>query len=184
MFNLNKPKCGTSKEWKQWEEQSKKSHPVKYFLSETFPIFFGRIKNRISDGIYWVKYRTMPRHKYHLVKTGLSPGYYDKDALILHACFNLLKDFVEVEKPFEHFEIKDDNNSILEHWKEISDIYQWWTVIRPKREEPNSPISDNWWEDPKVMEWALKCGDLEAACDKEDEEMLIRLMKVRLHLWT
>lgn len=35
--------------------------------------------------------------KYTTVKTDLRPAYYDKDTLMLHACFALLVDFVEIE---------------------------------------------------------------------------------------
>lgn len=44
---------------------------------------------------WWILYRTT--QKYHLVNTKLEPGYYDKDWLMLNACFSLLVDFVERE---------------------------------------------------------------------------------------
>lgn len=43
----------------------------------------------------WVAYRTYD--KYHIVNTRLAPQYYDKDTIILHACFSILVDFIEIE---------------------------------------------------------------------------------------
>jgi hypothetical protein len=43
----------------------------------------------------WIAYRTYD--KYHVVKTDLTPAYYDKDTILLHANFALLVDFVETE---------------------------------------------------------------------------------------
>lgn len=43
----------------------------------------------------WIAYRTFER--YHVVKTDLAPGYYDKDTVLLHVAFALLVRFVEIE---------------------------------------------------------------------------------------
>jgi hypothetical protein len=43
----------------------------------------------------WLRYRLLKRHRYHLVDTGLTPGYYDQDNRMLHACFALLVDYVD-----------------------------------------------------------------------------------------
>jgi hypothetical protein len=44
---------------------------------------------------YWFKNRFVTR--YHIVNTGLKPGYYDIDEIMFHACFVLLGSFVEDE---------------------------------------------------------------------------------------
>jgi len=44
---------------------------------------------------YWVRYRTFD--KYHVIKTDLKPGYYDKSTQYFHSCFSILVDFVELE---------------------------------------------------------------------------------------
>jgi hypothetical protein len=49
----------------------------------------------IEDAERWIAYRTYD--KYHIVKTGLSPHYYDKDEILLYANFSILVDFVEHE---------------------------------------------------------------------------------------
>lgn len=55
----------------------------------------GRPFRLIEDVERFIAYRTYD--KYHVVKTDLSPGYYDKDTILLHSVFALLVDFVEVE---------------------------------------------------------------------------------------
>lgn len=87
--------------------------------------------------------------------------------------------------------------------KEIIDLYVWWKHIRPQRPDPHdvsgwSAIcekrskdeNDFLWED-KTPEEAAETSkaldmsrDMEAQYEQEDEEMLIRLIKIRKSLWT
>lgn len=176
----------------------------------------------IHDFFY---YRMFPRHRYHIVKTGLEPGYYDTDYRMLHANFQLLVDFIECELAwmeysmnfekygnigwFKRWRFKRNKEMGLEYleWKmnltlgedpggsqaayakEKFAIYKWWTEERPKN-----------WEnlDKQLHEWILiKDADDSIATDyfkaywereeklhQDDEDMLIRLMKIRRGLWT
>lgn len=80
--------------------------------------------------------------------------------------------------------------------KEVKELYLWWTEARPSRIDPY----DNYEEErdklsgsilnmdgknkKKMMALYKKIGKLEDQYEKEDETMLIRLMKVRKSLWT
>jgi hypothetical protein len=93
------------------------------------------------------------------IKT-LSADWCDKDVVMLHACFQLLTDCVEKEKLL-------DGNTNWNHSKatkkvkaEITALYKWWT----KRKEIENEL------EPKQYEM--------------DNKMLIRLIKIRKHLWT
>lgn len=88
--------------------------------------------------------------------------------------------------------------------KEIIDLYVWWTAIRPQRPDPHD--ASGWgdvckkrrqkyddeimWEDKTKKEKeesknALeRFHEIEKQYDQEDEEMMIRLIKVRQSLWT
>ena len=95
--------------------------------------------------------------------------------------------------------------------QEILDLYTWWTVTRPARPDPYEASgwntlceerrlrrvaegkSDNFFAsmndktaaEKKASSKALKdLHKLEAAYEKEDEQMMIRLIKVRHGLWT
>lgn len=87
---------------------------------------------------------------------------------------------------------------------EIEALYKWWKYERPLRPDPykasgwsaycdsrRAADPENWIfgneeEYSKVDTSAMldRIRELEAAYNKEDEEMLIRLIKIRDHLWT
>lgn len=88
--------------------------------------------------------------------------------------------------------------------QEIKDLYLWWTQVRPKRVDPYEASGwdkiserrrqsqpDNFFPQDKSEEEKDesrrsldRLHQLEAEYDQEDEEMLIRLIKVRGSLWT
>ncbi len=98
------------------------------------------------------------------IKT-LSGDWCDKDIIMLHACFQLLTDCIEDEKLFTgHVDWNHDE----EHKKakdELEFLYNWW--IKRKNKDLEAEIND-----------------LEKEQYEEDNEMLVRLIKVRQYLWT
>jgi len=90
----------------------------------------------------------------------LTDDWCDKDVVILHACFQLLKDFVEKEKEIiEQIDWKHDEKT--ENAKmEIDFLYNWW------------------------LERFDKEDDLDEKQYEEDNLMLQRLIVVRKYLWT
>ena len=94
--------------------------------------------------------------------------------------------------------------------QEILDLYTWWTIERPKRVDPHeasgwSAYCDERREDKdedgepyglfgrdektpeekeRVSKMLDECHKIEQAHETEDEEMMIRLIKVRNGLWT
>ncbi|CAB4126018.1 hypothetical protein UFOVP181_220 [uncultured Caudovirales phage] len=89
--------------------------------------------------------------------------------------------------------------------QEILDLYHWWTVTRPARpdpyevsgwtaycrlceEQPGGMFASIAREDPKLKKMSTKAhkilNKMEADYEKEDEAMMIRLIKVRHGLWT
>ena len=89
----------------------------------------------------------------------------DKDLVMLHACFQLLTDFVE-EEISQDIVNWEHNEEIKNARKEIDQLYNWWKE-RLKNEAEN--IIDPIWTK----------GQYES-----DNEMLIRLIKIRQYLWT
>ena len=57
-----------------------------------------RIASRLSSLKWAFMHRWVPRHQYNVIRTGLRPGYYDIDKLMLHGCFALLRRYVESER--------------------------------------------------------------------------------------
>ena len=90
--------------------------------------------------------------------------------------------------------------------KEIKELYVWWTTVYPNRPEPMdasgwsehcdamrvkypsslfSSLNGRDSDDKKASDKAHKrLQEIETAYEKEDEEMLIRLIKIRDSLWT
>jgi hypothetical protein len=87
--------------------------------------------------------------------------------------------------------------------KEVFDLYTWWTEIYPKRMDPYDASGwsdfcekrrnngDDVFDDEKTDEERAEskrildlCHELESNYDKEDTEMMIRLIKIRHSLWT
>lgn len=142
------------------------------------------IKNFFKDIKYWFMYRFHPKHKYHLVDTKLLPGYYDADYRMLHVCFSLLVDYVNLEIGGVD---KLDFWSTINNWKkaglcskkelirlqkehkEIKDLYLWWTQTKTNRKE--LPGQENYFE-------------IAQKYDSEDQKMLHKLINVRMRLWT
>lgn len=188
-------------DWDSFKEYHKKHNPIRYFLNHEFePMFVWPITHRVKRVTDWIKYRTYKR--YHIVDTGLEPGYYDTDTKMFHACFNMLKEFVEVEKAHhwnwmgENLKGKDAGiahleweMTIPEEWsrdqaknaREIYELYEWWTIERPNRQDPWDLLNEDETEYDKKYG---KMDKLEVKYAKEDQRMFIRLIKIRKALWT
>jgi hypothetical protein len=93
------------------------------------------------------------------IKT-LSGDWCDKDIVMLHACFQLLTDCIEDEQLLTGNTDWSHDKEHLDAKKEIEELYRWWN----KRKN-----IDN---------------DLDEEQYGKDNEMLIRLIKVRRFLWT
>jgi len=88
----------------------------------------------------------------------LDKNWRDADSLMLHACFQILVDFVEKEEAFEcHVDWDNDQKHILAK-KEILELYKWWKT----HEETDYPYESY----------------------LEENKMLIRLIEIRWALWT
>ena len=100
-------------------------------------------------------------------------------------------------------DINERSDSQAEVAREIKAIYDWWKFTRPNR--PDAYDASGWSDyceksmeagysifsskekDPELVEMSdvshKKLRDIEAAYDAEDEDMLIRVIKIRRNLW-
>jgi hypothetical protein len=89
----------------------------------------------------------------------LDEGWRDKDSVMLHACFQLLKDCVEQESLLDcHINWDDDEQH---RWakQEIETLYDWWLLYSP----PTIPTQESY---------------------ELENRMLTRLIAIRWSLWT
>jgi len=154
----------------------------------------------------------MPQKKpYNVLRIStLSRTWHDKDEIMLHACFQILVDFIE-----------DECSPGVVNWaydarhrktkKELDFLYKWWKEIRPARFDPfldddslvrptgkellgppNEKGHRKWMggsaelkkKYPKYYKAMEQSWKLEEKWIKEDQEMLHRLIDVRREMWT
>ena len=138
---------------------------------------------QLIDIKYWFLHRFHPKRRYHVHKfRHLKPGWHDVDGRMLHACFDLLCDFVEREEGLKSLK------------------YQW-TYQRDQELAPDMICSDadiaaakhvydevnylyNWWNETVEARMNGDRDEVDSPDAKEDDENMIRLIKVRRYLWT
>jgi len=96
-LDMYPPKYAEIGEWGRIAKENKVKYPVRYWIKNTLiPNTIWPVTRRYKDIVSYIRFGYF--EKMHLINTGLKPNYYDKDTLLLHANFSLLKDFVEIEK--------------------------------------------------------------------------------------
>lgn len=181
------------RKWKVWGAEMKKKYPVRFFLSRALPRWWARA-TRVLWETPWYWLRTHTYNRYHILDLrnkvdGYDWGWIDADAQILYACFNILVSFVEKESPtVGNHKTPEEWMSPDHEWQEgerehlqeqidkeleIRAIYDWWKTERKKAKDDSEKESTT-----------IAMFEKREAFDAKDEEMLIRLMKVRRSLWT
>lgn len=252
-LTLDKPMSATAQEWYEWEINARTNKPVAFFINETLPSCFRTVFSAVFSPFTllrrWIRYGIFD--KYHVIKTGLRPNYYDADTRMLHGMFNLLVDFVEVEKAWMYVVFDEEarkkysvpwwsigrlrfksfrsaeaglahldwestlddptlssyefSKSQAETAREILFLYDWWKNIRPNRPDPydasgwtaicdrnrNDPVWKRFDFGSQTVEERKESADaikesrrIDESYDSEDQQMLIRLIKIRKSLWT
>lgn len=233
-----KPYALTTEEWEDWRTEAKTKRPIRYFVAEhclnklqDFFLFPCDLFRNLRSYYYnrWVS-------KSHVLDTGFKPGsYYELDERILHALFNELVNFVEIELAWMHvigdkkqqkkFGIsgrkgrspeaglaylewasnlkcefsskhKDEPSPQAISSQKIRELYTWWKN-RPNRPDPTEVSgwdeycqrtgqarSRDKEENKRRMSIYKKLEKIERQYEKEDEQKLIELIKIRKHLWT
>ena len=206
-WKLDKPTALGIGQWDDWHAEARANHPTRYFLQETIPDkaddvwrFFARPSR---DAYWWIAHRVNPKHRYHVCKPRtLKPNYHDPRTMILHSSMECLVQFYE--HAIDQI-VWDDGEERLHAYNEIIAIYKWWTEEYPHRRDNfvnGDPLpeyvelpeewgmmamfNDKYRNEPIVEEWR-KGADIRNKNDEDwynkTEEMLIRLMKIRLYLW-
>lgn len=127
--------------------------------------------------------------------------WWDKDAVLLHACFQILVDFIEKERPQRIVDYNHDRKHRME-WKELQTLYRYWKKERPKLEKdahkalmksgiqmvndgPPTPGAASHpvkfiFKDKKAYRLHNRLDD---KLQRLDDEMLQRLINIRQDLW-
>jgi len=159
-----------------------------YNIAWNYRSFTSYIKNRFV-------------RKHYLIKTGLKKGqWYDTDTRMLYGMMNLLVEYIDKEKPFEHinWDYDDLHRSAK---KEFLEIRKWWDNYENRCEEIEKSLTD-WYEErfdgakdcmldrinetptPESKRLFKIHNEMGNKLNEEETEMLIRLVKIRKCLWT
>lgn len=172
--------------------------PIRNWWNDT--VYFWWKRSYFWKSWYWFKCRFIKPYNVVKIPT-LHPEWSDIDERILHVNFTLLGMYMDLENPAQINWEDGPERSFA--WKEIQYLYYWWKTERPKREKMeevfNARLDEMNWHlktepignglsrlippTPEVKKEFDKWHELEARWENEDEENLIRLMKVRLYLW-
>ena len=199
---LDITRAATLTEWSRWKKEKKAKHPVLYFILINVPDWVRYKVYWIYNIVYQLKSKYIKKQHYIRidVERFVTPGldayhWYDSDYKILYGTFQILVEYIEDEEAGERI----DWNSDPEHkkaWKEIQELYNWWTIDRPARDRDYPKETDYGLEENEIMDGEdsparrryLKALDEHSAkedeFDIEDTEMLIRLVTMRRWLWT
>lgn len=201
-------KYQTGYTWEDHDMELKKLFPLKYFFLKRIPefinkFFWWKTKRTFKDIYYWLQCHLLPSYHFHILdlrqpkgSDHYSYGWRDIPEKMLYANFNLLKDFLEKENPYD----PSDDNTLEEIYKdpglitsykymqEAKFLHHWWTVIRKEKyNEEQSLLSkavevkNNKKQYDELME---KWREANKKFDEEEQEMLIRLIKIREFMWT
>lgn len=186
--------------WEDWEEKVKKMYPVRYWLiEELWPWIRVKWRIHVTDRWYWLVSHVVPSRRYHMLDLrqpkGYRYGWLDSDSQMTYALFNILNNFVEHEMgdwycPSEE-EIEANPGLLRQrnHWLETKAIHHWWNVERLRQQEKHDKLLHDWSEARKANSHNVQqlWDDLkkaEKALEDKEEEMLLRLVKIRRSLWT
>jgi hypothetical protein len=126
----------------------------------------------------------------------------DKSRVLLYACFQILVDFIEKEKPQRIVDYKHDKEQ-KKQWKELQTLYRYWKIDRPRLEKEMDRALEKSSKKNKMEFGPSKDGGLtgevifitkdkkarnlywrlEDKIGQKDDEMLQRLINIRHHLW-
>lgn len=162
-----------------------------------------RVGKVVTHTRYWLRSRLIPRYRYHVIHTGLEPGYWDEDTRMLHACFTLLGQYVEWHggaDKLESFSAELRDPSIDPHapmelktgqadkQDEATALWRWWTIQRSAEHAAHDSECTRLFGGGRLPESERAAYDAFRA-EKErlaakDQEMLHRLIDIRPGLWT
>jgi hypothetical protein len=103
-----KPKCGTGKEWREWEKAAKDKYPIRWWLAEEgldyIQDFVTWPERKLNDVRYYINNRWVSHtHALTAHSRDIPRGEWrDVGNRFLPCLFNELVDFVEVEQAWHH----------------------------------------------------------------------------------
>ncbi len=149
---------------------------MRYHVFASFPLWVRRIFWAIEKPYDIVRYGFIENKRPWMVNTHLPwSAWHDADRRMLYAIMSVFEQYYENEHTDQRADVYTEECGPKEFWdaykvsrdvfdKEVEEIHVWWL-----KHEMIYPLKDDIDDDAVI---------------KEEEEMLIRLMKIRNRLWT
>lgn len=129
------------------------------------------IKLRWIDIKWWFLHRFHPKYRYHLIDTGLEPGYYYPREQILYGTMALVTKFY-ADAPINWF-ATEEHQEIAQTLAYIS--HEWLRYVKLKDQ------IENMWADESYDYSAIEAAQAEN--HDRAEELLKLVAEIRLYLW-
>ena len=155
--------------------------------------FFRARWRQVKRAIRYIKCALFSRH--NVIKLDIPPTWCDRSHLLLLAMEKLVVDYIEEEKPFELINWDSDEGHRTAAEK-MRDVYDFIKNRRPKQQAEIDKLSDELYGSVKgenLLESLKKSRDpektkylwdLEDKLEKEQQEILHKIVDVRNYLWT
>lgn len=175
-----------------------RKYPIRYFIFTTISAFFSRY---INTPVYEMKCRIWNRYNQVTVKS-LPPTWNDRDTLLEHACFQILTDFVDKERPET---LEETYRSVFEQYAEPGYSAGWsddemefakhkalgWAIVRKCYyfHKYRDEIEKKFWESYlKHLGYKQHCTEtyrrFVMKIDRLEDKFLRQLVENRDLLWT
>ena len=119
----NKPMFLDADGWDKWHLESKKKHPIRYWIADELLDYVQNTIMWIPDRIYDAKYYVVNRwidqsHALVAHPKHIKPGQYrDMDSRILFCLFDELVNFVEIEKAYSNYRWNEEKQKGMKWWQ-------------------------------------------------------------------
>jgi hypothetical protein len=173
-----KPFALSMEDWEAFDNKVKKNYPVQYFFRNFLVVKYWILKRKINDFVWKLRhYVKNPRTE---MRDIVFPSRYED----LPEIIQIIKELVEREKYFEHFESQlKARNKRGQFERDLKKYYHYVTVTREEmtKEVADLLSKDNMLPFKKGSNlWTKKIKKIE----KLDEEMIIWIAKYRQYFWT
>lgn len=134
-----------------------------------------RAKYLLSCFWYWFRCHTFTR--YHMLdcrSNSYKWGWIETDDMMMQACFALLVQFVEKQKPFGFTLYEQTDQGRFEFHGDLAE----------NKDPFGRELIRNQWEESKEVDFLYKWWKNRDCRTEQDDEMFERLIKIRCRLWT
>ena len=191
MFQNDDDKSGT---WEDFHKWAKAHYPIQFYFRETFPTYFYPVKWKWNDFRWKIYYIFRPQHP-NLHKL-IGRGYVDSTYLIPNLLFQIVIDFVEIEREGKIELQKVEENEelerpLIENWNkfygELQNCYDYVKFKRAKLNEQLDAALSIAAKDRSNKDYDIKYADMiriENEIKENDDKWLNFITDNRESFWT